>query len=319
MTKTNSWRKSKTLLVIVAIFAIALIAFALTKTKEQKELVATVNGEVLYMEDVNSQYADLPENLKSQMSRDEYIEYMINEIVLDQKAIKMGIIVPEDELQETYQTLLDSQGLTQEEFLKALAEKETTGEEFTQLLEKRIRITKLVQKIAEGVEINENQTREIYEANIDQLTTGESVNASHILVETEEEAKEVLKELDAGTDFFELAKEKSIDPSAQVNGGNMGFFTKGMMVPEFEKAAFGLNKGQISEPVKTSFGYHVILLHEKKDASVMPYEEAKPMIEQQLIEQNRAQILEDFVDEEKSKADIEIFYDGIKKQELKIN
>jgi parvulin-like peptidyl-prolyl isomerase len=89
------------------------------------------------------------------------------------------------------------------------------------------------------------------------------VRASHILVETEKEANELLKRIEAGESFEELAKKYSKCPSGR-NGGDLGYFTRGMMVPEFEEAAFELPKGKVSKPVQTDFGYHLIKVYDKR-------------------------------------------------------
>ena len=90
------------------------------------------------------------------------------------------------------------------------------------------------------------------------------VKASHILVKTEEEAKELYNEIKNGASFAKIAEEKSLCPSGQ-NGGDLGYFTKGQMVKEFEDAAFSMNVGEVSNPIRTQFGYHLIYLTDKKD------------------------------------------------------
>lgn len=91
-----------------------------------------------------------------------------------------------------------------------------------------------------------------------------TVRASHLLVETEEEAKKLKQEIEQGKSFAEAAKEVSLCPSGQ-EGGDLGYFGKGMMVKEFEDAAFSMNVGEISDPIKTQFGWHLIQLTDKKD------------------------------------------------------
>ena len=90
------------------------------------------------------------------------------------------------------------------------------------------------------------------------------VKASHLLVKTEDEAKKLKSEIDNGKDFAELAKRVSLCPSGR-NGGDLGYFTKGQMVKEFEDACFSMNVGDVSNPIKTQFGYHLIKLTDKKD------------------------------------------------------
>ena len=118
----------------------------------------------------------------------------------------------------------------------------------------------------------------------------DQVNAKHILVKTEDEAKAVIADLKGGGDFAAIAKEKSNDPGTKATGGDLGWFTKDEMVPEFAEAAFKLQKGQYTEtPVKTQFGYHVILLVDRRTAPAPSMEEARPqvvaLLQRELIEQ----------------------------------
>ncbi|TMV07145.1 peptidylprolyl isomerase [Ruegeria sediminis] len=110
---------------------------------------------------------------------------------------------------------------------------------------------------------------------------GDEYNASHILVETEEEAKAIKADLDGGADFAETAKEKSTGPSGP-NGGELGWFGLGAMVPEFEQAVVALEKGQISEPVQTQFGWHVVILNDKRKATAPELEQVRGELAQQL-------------------------------------
>lgn len=112
---------------------------------------------------------------------------------------------------------------------------------------------------------NEAAAKKLYEEVIAEVPEEERVRARHILVATEEEAKAVREAIDAGGSFEDLAKEKSTDPGSGANGGDLGWFTKEEMVPEFADAAFALEPGQISDPVKSDFGWHVIRLEEKRN------------------------------------------------------
>jgi peptidyl-prolyl cis-trans isomerase C len=118
----------------------------------------------------------------------------------------------------------------------------------------------------------------------------DQVNAKHILVKTEDEAKAVIADLKKGADFAAIAKDKSNDPGTKATGGDLGWFTKDEMVPEFAEAAFKLQKGQYTEtPVKTQFGYHVILLVDRRTAPPPSLEEARPqvvaLLQRELIDQ----------------------------------
>src|SRR6266481_2851184 len=120
--------------------------------------------------------------------------------------------------------------------------------------------------------------KKVYEDASKQITGEQEVHARHILVESEDEAKAVKAELDKGGDFAELAKKKSKDPGAS-DGGDLGFFTKDQMVPEFSAVAFTLEPGKISDPVKSQFGWHLIKAEEKRNRQAPAFDQVKPQIE----------------------------------------
>ncbi|WP_315775701.1 MULTISPECIES: peptidylprolyl isomerase [unclassified Bradyrhizobium] len=120
--------------------------------------------------------------------------------------------------------------------------------------------------------------KKVYEEAAKQIGGEQEVHARHILVETEDEAKAVKAELAKGADFAELAKKKSKDPGAS-DGGDLGFFTKEQMVPEFANVAFSLEPGKISDPVKTQFGWHIIKVEEKRSRKPPEFDQVKGQIE----------------------------------------
>lgn len=131
---------------------------------------------------------------------------------------------------------------------------------------------KIVQKA-----VTEEAIKAAYESQFAEAEPEKEFNAAHILVETEEEAQALREELDGGADFAELAKERSTGPSGP-NGGDLGWFSKGMMVPEFEAAVLALEDGQVSEPVKTQFGWHVVRLNESRLADAPALDEVRQSI-----------------------------------------
>src|SRR6201997_19867 len=120
--------------------------------------------------------------------------------------------------------------------------------------------------------------KKVYEEASKQISGEQEVHARHILVETEDEAKAIEDDLKKGGDFAELAKKKSKDPGS-ADGGDLGFFTKDQMVPEFANVAFSLEPGKVSDPVKTQFGWHVIKVEEKRNRKAPDFEQVKPQIE----------------------------------------
>jgi peptidyl-prolyl cis-trans isomerase C len=134
--------------------------------------------------------------------------------------------------------------------------------------------------------------QQVYDDAIKQMKDEEEVHARHILVGTEEEAKAILGQLKGGADFTALAKEKSKDPTAAKNGGDLGYFTKDKMVPEFAKAAFMLDKDQISDPVRTQYGWHIIQVEDKRIKPTPTFAEMKPQIDVFIERRARDQLID---------------------------
>ena len=163
----------------------------------------------------------------------------------------------------------------------AEAKKIGDSNEFKRQLEftrKKLLMAKLLDSEAKAAS-TESAMRKIYDDATKQMKPEEEVHARHILLETEEEAKAVREELQKGADFAETAKSRSKDPGAAAEGGDLGFFSKDQMVPEFADAAFKLEKGQLSDPVKSPFGWHVIRVEDKRTRPVPDFDQVKPQLE----------------------------------------
>jgi peptidyl-prolyl cis-trans isomerase C len=137
--------------------------------------------------------------------------------------------------------------------------------------------------------VSEADAKQVYDAQIGQVKPEQEIHARHILVSTEAEAKEVAERLKKGEDFATVAKDKSKDPSAE--GGDLGFFTRGQMLKPFEDAAFALEIGQISEPVQTQFGWHIIKVEEKRDRPLPTFDEVKGAIVSQLVQAKAQEVV----------------------------
>ena len=149
-------------------------------------------------------------------------------------------------------------------------------------------------KAAEGLTVSDDEAKKFYDDNPKMFVQPERIHAKHILVSGDENLAKVQEALKAGTSFDVVAKEFSIDPGSAQNGGDLGEFPRGVMVPEFEKAAFALEKpGDVSEPVKTQFGWHIIKLEERIPEATIPFEQVKTQIMQNLREQKIQQVLQD--------------------------
>ena len=176
----------------------------------------------------------------------------------------------------------------------------------------------LYREIEDKVKITDDEIETYYKGHKDEFTNPESVKARHILLkvpegaddkaweEAESKAEDIKKKLENGEDFAELAKKYSDDPGSRNKGGDLGFFTKGRMVPEFESAAFSLKPGEISDPVKTDFGYHIIEVKEKKAASTKTRQEVQVRIRQTLQKEKQQQLQDELIKKLKAKYPVKV-------------
>ena len=173
-----------------------------------------------------------------------------------------------------------------EVFLKYANENNIEEEEEFKTQLKRVKEEILVQymysKVMKEAKVEEKELEDYYNANKANFTEGESVRAKHILVATEEEASKVKKEIEEGLSFEDAAKKYSTCPS-NAAGGDLGFFHAGKMVPEFEEAAFAAEIGEVTDPVKTQFGFHLVKVEEKRPAVEKSFEEVKEIIRKNLL------------------------------------
>jgi peptidyl-prolyl cis-trans isomerase C len=139
--------------------------------------------------------------------------------------------------------------------------------------------------------ITDAAMHQVYDDAVKQMPAEQEVHARHILVPTEDEAKAVAAELKKGADFAALAKEKSKDPGG-ANGGDLGYFTKDQMVPEFAEAAFKLDKGQVSDPVHTQFGWHIIKVEDKRTKPTPTFDQVKGQLQNYVAHRAQAELVD---------------------------
>lgn len=169
----------------------------------------------------------------------------------------------------------------------------------------------LKKKVEEAANVSDAELQEFYKKNLDKFKTGEEIRASHILVKSEAEAKDVEKQLKGGASFDDLAKKHSIDGAA-AKGGDLGWFGKGAMLPEFEQVAFGLKQGENSKIVKTKFGYHIIKLTGKRPAGTRAFEEVKDQIKAAIVPEKQQETFKKLKDDLKKDAKLTIKEDAVK-------
>ncbi|WP_404323364.1 peptidylprolyl isomerase [Cytobacillus firmus] len=252
----------------VTIGAAAAVFF----TIKEDDAAATVNGEEISRD-------ELHERLVDQYGQ-ELLDSLITEKVIDQEAKKENVKVTQKEIDEEKAVYAESYG--GEDALKQTLESSGLSmADFEEDIESYLATKKLLEP---RIEISEEDMKAYFDENKDSFAQEEQVSASHILVEDEKTANEVIEKLNDGGDFADLAAEYSTDESNKDAGGDLGFFGKGDMVEEFEKVAFELEQGKISEPVKTEYGYHVIRVAEKQEAKEAVYEDVKEEVKNTLFE-----------------------------------
>jgi peptidyl-prolyl cis-trans isomerase C len=188
--------------------------------------------------------------------------------------------LPEEYAQMPDEALFEAvrEQLVQQQALAARAEGSDAGVELTLQNERRSLLANVALLAALDEAVTEEAVRAAYD---ERFATAEPVpeyNASHILVESEDEAREIIAEIEAGADFAALARERSTGPSGP-NGGELGWFGPGMMVPAFEEAVQSLEAGSVSEPVQTRFGWHVVRLNDQRDQEPPAFETVRPQVE----------------------------------------
>ncbi|MDD7362791.1 MAG: peptidylprolyl isomerase [Peptoniphilus sp.] len=212
-----------------------------------------------------------------ELMRENTLENLIGLEVVKQDAEKKGITVSDKEVDSELDKMKQMYG-GEEQFNEILKSNNMDLNELKDYTKTNLLMQKYQKKMLKDLEPKEEEIKEYYEKNKDRYKTAE---ASHILVKTKEEAEAVKKELDGGADFAKLAKEKSIDKQSAENGGSLGEFTPGQMVKEFDDKVFSMKPGEISDPVKTQFGYHIIKLEKIND----DFDSAKENVKMQMIQE----------------------------------
>ena len=248
--------------------------------KKEGKVMAEVNGGSITTGDFERELKNLPEYLKAMadtpQGRKEMLDTMVIRELILQQASKDGLDKG-PEIEEKLQDL--KKRLIVESFLKKKVETESN--------------------------VSDEDLKKFYEQNKDKFKTGEQIKASHILVKTEKEAKDILTQIKSGGNFEELAKKNSVD-SSSAKGGDLGWFGKGSMVPAFEKAALALKEGQVSDVVKSDFGFHIIKLTGKRAAGIRPLEEVKEQIKGAIMPSKQQEVFQKIKDELKKTAKITV-------------
>ena len=283
----------------------------------QIELIAKQNSQIT---------PEFIEQYRGQI-KDQALEKLIMEHLLDEKIKELNINVTKDDVIERITNELSSQTppISLEEYKDMLAQNGRSFDEMVQDNQKGLAYEKVIDAAgADKISATESDAKKFYDENPKQFQRPEEVRASHILIQpdanqTKEEAKakmeDILAQIKAGGNFEELAKANSECPSAP-NGGDLGYFPKGKMTEPFEKVAFEMEVGQISDVIETEYGYHIIKVTDHRQAGAIPFEEAKESIIEYLTNKKKNEFAQDYIKKLKDEADI--VYPSGSEQEPKI-
>ncbi len=269
----------KPIVLTVSALILAIAVFGCAKKEDAGNIVlARISNTVITSNDLKAKIAKMPPYYQNVAAKNlkRYIDDIIVETLCYEEGVRKGI------------------------------DRDKEVKEVVNEAKKKIVMAKLIKnEVEDKIVITEAEMKKFYDEYKDQFKTPEMWRASHILVSDEKEALTALDQLAKGAKFEDVAKEHSIDATAN-RGGDVGFFREGQLVPDFEKACIKLDVGQTSGIVQTQFGYHIIKLTDKKEPGVKSYEEAKRAIEAELKKTKRQEIFKTFIAGLKSKYVVEV-------------
>jgi len=292
-------------------------------------IAAVVNDEIVTLYEVDRESQPLIREAEKKSSVDASVrtqirraalEHLIEKRLLAQKIKELNIKVSDEEIKQAIDDVKKQNNMASQEVLvSALASQGLTFEQYRSQLQEQIEKLKLVSmEVRAKIQVGETEMREYYESNRAKYTEEETFRARHIFFRTNEKAPAdeikktmttalmVLAEAKSGKDFAELAKSYSEDPAARKDGGDLGSFKKGDMMPELEASILGMKTGEVSELVYTPSGFHIIKLEERSSGKVKSFESVKAEIEDALYRKKSEERFNQWAKELRSKASIEV-------------
>lgn len=258
-------------------------------TAQTKDVVASFKSGTIGVDEFKERVDALPNEYKQLVAanKKDFLEDLILEKLLYKEALREGIDTDQD-----VQKLIEES-------------------------KKKIIISKLIEEKAKGLDVTDEEKQAYYEANKEKFRIPERIKISHILINDKATADQLLKRINDGESFEDLARQYSQDPSKQ-RGGDIGFVAKGDLIPKFEEAAFALEKGQTSDVVQTDLGYHIIRVTDKQDERILSYKEMQTNIGKEILDQKRKEVIGKYVDGLKGQENIQFFEDKLSEVDLGI-
>jgi foldase protein PrsA len=285
-------KQNKILVLVIGVLILAIGVF-LSLALPKDKAIAKINGDSISKDEL---YDVMVKQYGAAT-----VEQLIADKIVASEAKKQKITISDEDLNKEVDKLKESYG-GEEVFNQVLASNNTTVDVLKEDLKNYLTMRKLIEP---QIKITDEELKTYFDENKDSLGEAEQVKASHILVEDEATAKEIKQKLVDGADFAELAREYSTDEGSKENGGELGYFPRGTMVTEFEDVAFSLPVNEISEPVKSDYGYHIIKVEEKKEAKEANFDDSMAAIRETLIDEKMESEYTSWLEEKKKDYDIE--------------
>lgn len=254
-----------------------------------RRVMASVGNTNITVDDFNERVSNLPPRYQriAKARKGQFLQEIITDLLLYNAALEKGV------------------------------DRDREVQKMIEEAKKKILIARLLKdEVNEAVEVSDEEVEEFYLGNPARYMTPEIIRASHILLLNKEDAEAAMRELDNGTPFEDVARAKSVDPTAQ-NGGDIGYFPRGQLMPAFENACYMLEVGQVSDIVRTKLGYHIIKLTDRREPVLRPLEQVSDSIRSGLVARKRREAFKELLSELKESTEVVIneenFSPGIEK------
>jgi peptidyl-prolyl cis-trans isomerase C len=266
---------------IIGMALLVAVAACGERAEKNSKALAVINGKEITLSEFELRWSQLPE-----YTRKKYVGAEGRKRFLDE--------------------LIDREILLQEARRRGIDRERTLLERLERFKERSLLDVLMREEIDSRVTVTTEEIKAYFDSNRDTFSTPDELRAAHILVRTEAEAADIRKRLAHGEDFAGLAKKTSLDVSTKNRGGDLGLIKKGQTVPEFERVLLTLKKGDISEPVPTQFGYHLIKLYERTSGPPLSFEEAKDQAKEQLLIEKKQKRFNELVSTLRSQAKLRV-------------
>lgn len=276
----------KKYLIFLALF-LPLIACS---KKDNGKAIATIDGEKITVQEFNAELDKIPMNMKMMVATQSGKKDFLNRLIVKKLLLK--------------------------EAKKENVDKEKSFQEKLEDIKEQLIIEQLLKKkVSAELNFSDADLEKYYEEHKEEFKRGQEIDTRQIVVRTEPEAKELEAKIAKGEDFADLARKYSVDPAAKTTGGDIGYHPRGTLIPEYEAAAFALTKvGQVSKPVKTQLGYHIIKLEGTRTGTYVPFAEVKEFIRQKMTQEKQNEALQKYIEDLKKSARILINDDMLKEE-----